>query len=337
MLLTAAPDLEMSEALAPVTSMLSTIAPFIATVGALFMALGLVKWLFGRYSYGGGGNFGLILAGLPLFVVGMLLTFSESIFGVDAETEEPAAAPSPTVVQEPEKSTPVELTTSFDFSIPLLILAILAGVLLLFGIGYVLTRFIGAARKSQKLKQEAQEELRAKVKAAEETWAKVRERHKELLGKILWAETDWDALFSFPSLTDVSVPETAALFTAMEKANHLRDNGSDEPTFRNRVSTPEEILSSSYAQAVEAFALAWAIAERKARRVGQKTIPRAERALLKEAKTLLALVENGSASETERRLAYKRVRSLLAKLEHVHVPERAFLQLEEKQLLSITA
>ncbi|WP_017831584.1 hypothetical protein [Microbacterium sp. UCD-TDU] len=88
---------------------------------------------------------------------------------------------------------------------------------------------------------------------------------------------------------------------------------------------------------METFARAWDIAERHARRVGQKNVPLAERKTIKEIRTLLDIAENSAASQTERNLAYRRAQKLIEGLSSIHVPQSLMAQLEESHRLMLTA
>ena len=54
-------------------------------------------------------------------------------------------------------------------------------------------------------------------------------------------------------------------------------------------------------------------------------------------KSTLARAENVGASDAERQLAYKKTRSLLDKLEHVPVPDKLHVALEEAFQKMLTA
>lgn len=120
----------------------------------------------------------------------------------------------------------------------------------------------------------------------------------------------------------------------MRTANMLRDTAGDLPS---GLSTDADLTAIAYPRAVESFARAWGIAERHARRVGQKKVPLAERKTIKEIRTLLDIAENSAASQTERNLAYRRAQKLIESLNSIHVPQSLMAQLEESQRLMLTA
>lgn len=120
----------------------------------------------------------------------------------------------------------------------------------------------------------------------------------------------------------------------MRAANTLRDTAGDLPP---GLAADADLTAIAYPRAVEAFARAWDIAERHARRVGQKNVPLAERKTIKEIRTLLDIAENSAASQTERNLAYRRAQKLIEGLSSVHVPQSLMAQLEESHRLMLTA
>ncbi|MBF4459421.1 hypothetical protein [Pseudoclavibacter sp. VKM Ac-2867] len=181
-------------------------------------------------------------------------------------------------------------------------------------------------------KRRAEQRRLAKVRAeAEGRWVKLKERHRSLEAKVLHAETDWDMLFSYPALTDVNVPTTAAMFRAMNAATSAE------------VSMPEENLERTntawhpYAQAVDDLALAWEAAYRHAQRLRQAGIPTEERKKVAEIRTLLAMAENSGSSDLERRHAYTRAQRLMGELTSYHLPEKAIAQVEAASRAALDA
>lgn len=165
-------------------------------------------------------------------------------------------------------------------------------------------------------------------------WQEVHNRHGELLRKITHAETNWDALFYTPALSDPSVPETYRMLLAMRHAGNTRATQGDLPRL---ITSKTDVAESPYPKSVDEFALAWDIAEKNARRLGQSLIPAAERRTIEEIRNLLNLAENSAASDTERHLAYRRAENLIDTLTSIHIPEKARAQLEEHKRKMITA
>lgn len=96
------------------------------------------------------------------------------------------------------------------------------------------------------------------------------------------------------------------------------------------VKSTDSIPSLAFPAAVRALRDAIEVAEKTARKFGMSSIPKAERRLISEIQTALALAQNDGASETERALAYRRVNSLISQLTSVTIPERALLELESE-------
>lgn len=272
-----------------------------------FMILGVVMT---------GGGFGLRL----------LLAGEEQ-----APPDGPTLSPSPTSTPTPTPSLaaprePADLTW----------LLVAGGVvaLLLLAALFIWVVIIVTTRTRRSLRS-SREEAAAKRAARDRVanaWQSFHNQHDELLRKILHAETDWDALFFTPALTDPNVPTTYAMLRAMRDANTLRDVSpaplDADPTV--------DLTQLPYPAAVARFATAWDAAEHYARKVGQKNIPHAERKIIRQIRTLLDIAENTAASQTERDLAYRRVQGLLEQIQSIQIPEKAFARLEQQQRLMIT-
>ncbi|MBN9214733.1 MAG: hypothetical protein J0J04_07955 [Microbacterium sp.] len=295
--------------------------------GAVMLFAGAFKMI-GRFSYGGGSEGApLLFMGLASIVGGLFLpnimTFmTDNVRSVSGDPS-PTAPPTPTVTPTND---PVEPAAPADLTWIWITLAAIAALVLLAILVFVILATSRRARQARE-RAVADRVAREKVTAA---WAGVHSRHDELLRKLLHSETDWDALFFTPALTDPSVPETAAMLVAMRAASTARDISGDMPRSLLRTDGgASALVDQPYPKAVDAFDLAWAAAERNAKRLGQKGIPAAERKTIKEIRDLLNIAENSAASSTERNLAYRRAQKLIATLEHVHVPEKAAAQLEQ--------
>ncbi len=241
-------------------------------------------------------------------------------------TPSPSTSSSPT----PVETAPATASEPADLTGLYITLGIIAGLIGLFVLVLLITNVVRRARAAR-ADAAAAKEARDRIVQA---WQGVHDHHNELLRKILHAETDWDALFFTPALSDPNVPQTHEMLRAMRVANTLRDTAGLLP---RRITPDTDITRLPYARAVDDFALTWDAAERHARLVGQKGIPQAERKTLKEIRTLLDIAENSAASPTERTLAYRRAQGLLEGLESVHIPTKALAQLEEQHRLMLTA
>lgn len=214
------------------------------------------------------------------------------------------------------------------------VLGILVAALLAAGLLWVLVAVGQKARRSIREGREKAKAEQERVQRLSAGWQTFRDRHDELLRKIAHAETDWDSLFFRPALTDPSVDETHRMLLAMRTANTLRDTAGDVPA---GLAADADLTAIAYPRAVEAFARAWDIAERHARRIGQKNVPLEERKTIKEIRTLLDIAENSAASQTERNLAYRRAQKLIESINSIHVPQSLMAQLEESHRLMLTA
>jgi hypothetical protein len=324
---------DMLDAVTSLSSSIGMILPIVAIIaGGLFVVAGIARRQYGFAILGGvfalfGGLFLPWLLGTPSFLGIFGSPTSRHPSPSETATATPTATPQSTDTQTPPSTAP-------DLSWMPLILGLLAALILLALLVTVITfATIRARRSVREARKRAALERDAAGRVAS-AWQGFHDRHNELLRKILHSETDWDSLFLTPALTDPSVPETYAMLRAMRAANTLRDTAGDLPAGL----APNANLSTlPYPASVDAFALAWDVAERNAKRIGQNGVPAAERKLIKEIRTLLDMAENGAASQTERTLAYRRATTLIESLESIHVPAQAIAQLEERQMLTLTA
>ncbi len=323
-----------SEAFSGVTSVL----PYLfGLLGMMMLVVGAFKLVHSAARGDGmGGAFPfLILGGGTIAFASFVLPW---IFGPADTTAAPTPSttsttpPSPasTSTPTPVETAPATNSAPADLTGMFVALGVIAGLVLLFALVLLVTTVARRARAAR-AEATAQKEARDRIVQG---WQRVHDHHSELLRKILHAETDWDALFFTPALSDPNVPQTYAMLRAMRDANTLRDTAGLLP---RSIKADLDITKLPYARAVDEFAAAWDMAERYARKLGQKGIPAAERKTLKEIRTLLDIAENGAAAPTERTLAYRRAQSLLEGLESVHIPTKVLAQLEEQHRLMLTA
>lgn len=322
--------------LVELSGMLSSFLPLLQ---GIMLITGLVAVIIGVFrltsDYGQDGwsfiIFGVISAAMGFVIPWIFGTLNGAVDESPKPTSEPS--PQPTGNSEPTRAPdtvqePADLTWLW-ITLAVIVAAILA-VLLVWLIVHLSTR----ARRGIRAAREQAEALRALQESRAATWQSYRDRHNELLRKILHAETDWDTLFFMPALSDSSVLQTHTMLRAMRTANTLRDTAGKMPT---NLDDDDDLTKLPFPRAVEDFALAWEAAERHARKVGQKNVSLAERRLIKQIRTLLDMAENSAASETERNLAYKRAQALIGDLESIHIPAKAMEQLEERKLLALTS
>lgn len=300
--------------------------------GLLTAVMGIMRALGPRREDGG---WALVLIGLLMSGGAFAFpTLFSSLFA-----DEPTTAPSPTAKPSPAPSgeptrTPEMVREPADLTRLLVLLGVILAVLLTAVLVWVLVVVIQRTRRNVR---EGRERVKAEVERVQRltaTWQTFHDLHGELLRKITHAETDWDSLFFMPALTDPRVDQTHRMLLAMRNAKTLRDTAGDLPS---GLAADADLTTFPYPRAVSDFALAWDVAERHARRVGQKNVPLAERKIIKEIRILLDVAENGAASQTERTLAYRRAQTLIKSLDSVHVPQNLMAHLEESQRLTLTS
>jgi len=229
-------------------------------------------------------------------------------------------APDPTATATVTPAGPGVAAAPLDLTVVWLTLTVVAGIAVLILIGSKVVPAIAAARRRSAYAAEARSRQL-------DAWQLFVDRHNELLRKIVHAETDWDTLFFTPAINDPSVPETLRMLQAMRIASNLRDTAGILPA---DLPIEADVTTLPYPQAVEAFDLAWDVAERNARRIGQAATPPRERKMISEIRTLLNIAENAAASATERALAYRKAQLLIGELTTIHVPKTALAQLEAR-------
>ena len=133
-------------------------------------------------------------------------------------------------------------------------------------------------------------------------------------------ELDVGKLIDFPLMTDVREPLTVAFLRAKREADGLRPAAARDLTVPSRL--------EAYRAAVNSFEVAFAIAEREARRIRDSNFSGPERERLATARKLLRLAENEAATPAERQAAYKRARRELDGL--IVLPDATVAALEEK-------
>ncbi|MFH8642065.1 DUF2786 domain-containing protein [Streptomyces goshikiensis] len=153
--------------------------------------------------------------------------------------------------------------------------------------------------------------MRRRRQALERSHDTVAAAYGDYLGDVL----EW---LDRPSLSDVSVPATAALVQALAAADDAR-LGDD---------------LDRYQRAVAALRTSWQAADDHARRTGLRQLPPAERSAAEQARKLLATaLDTGSGSEHERRAAYAKAGRLLDGI--LVVPPQAVAALEDSHRLAL--
>lgn len=320
-------------------------------MGGLLILLGIVTLMWGavimiKKLMGGGYTqdswmkiIMLLLIGGAIMTGGMSIARAAGAKGPDMDKDPAPITPpaEPSAPTDPITLPKVENLESL-WLLPLLLIVI-------FGL-YMAIRKIGNDRKNdqhkaaQKALEDAEKKRLDDARIAEELrietliatrWQAVLDEHSLLKAKFLKSETDWDLLFKYPALQDVSVPQTAAMVRAMAAAENT---DSTRPT---GLSETSDISGLAYPRAVDAFSIAWRIATEHAQRVGQKNIPREERKKIKLVRTLLNIADDAGSSETERENAYRQIQRLLKEIPSITVPKQAFKAIEERRQLELTA
>jgi hypothetical protein len=133
-------------------------------------------------------------------------------------------------------------------------------------------------------------------------------------------ELDVGKLIDFPLMTDVREPLTVAFLRAKREADGLRPATARELKAASRL--------EAYRAAVNAYEVAFDVAEREARRIRDSNFSGPERERLSTARKLLRLAEDSAATPAERQAAYKRARRELDGL--IVLPDATVAALEEK-------
>lgn len=240
-------------------------------------------------------------------------------------SESPTPAPEPTQQPAPPPAEPADLTWLW------ITLGIVAAVAILV-VGVLLTvMLVKRLRKASRAEAERKRLEEARQERIREIWQSWIDRHKAVKEKVLSAETDWDMIFSYPCLSDATVPQTRDLHRAISAADHASDSmppGLDETT---------DISSLPYPKMVLAAEETWQTAFSFAKRTGQKLLPKEERKTIEQIIKLLRMAQDAGGSPSERDVAYSRAQKLIADLRVVKVPERAMVMIEQEQRLMLEA
>ncbi len=127
--------------------------------------------------------------------------------------------------------------------------------------------------------------------------------HDEITARWLDYELDVSKLIAFPAMSDGRQPLVAAFLRAKKTADTLRPASAD--------ATLSERQIAEYLDAVGAYAVAFEVAEKDARRLRDSTFTEPERKRLDRAQQLLKVAVDESATQAERNVAYRRVRDEL--------------------------
>lgn len=133
-------------------------------------------------------------------------------------------------------------------------------------------------------------------------------------------ELDVGRLIDYPMMTDVREPLTVAFLRAKRDADGLRPSSPDQIGARSRL--------DEYRAAVNAYEVAFDVAEREARRLKDSSFSGPERQRLATARQLLTIAVDEAATQAERQTAYRRARRELDGL--IVLPDVTVASLEEQ-------
>ncbi len=133
-------------------------------------------------------------------------------------------------------------------------------------------------------------------------------------------ELDVGRLIDYPMMTDVREPLTVAFLRAKRDADGLRPGSPDQIGARSRL--------DEYRAAVNAYEVAFDVAEREARRLKDSSFSGPERQRLATARQLLTIAVDEAATQAERQTAYRRARRELDGL--IVLPDVTVASLEEQ-------
>jgi len=166
---------------------------------------------------------------------------------------------------------------------------------------------------------EAEQSSRADVQ-------QVLDAHDAVNRRWLDYELDVGKLIDFPAMTDVREPLTVAFLRAKRDADGLRPAGT-EPPAAGRL--------AEYRNAVNAFEVAFDVAEREARRIRDSKFTGPERDRLATARKLLRIASDAGSTPAERQTAYKRARRELDGL--IVLPDATTAALEARIAVALDA
>lgn len=149
---------------------------------------------------------------------------------------------------------------------------------------------------------------------------KATDAHDAVNRRWLDYELDVGKLIDFPMMTDVREPLTVAFLRAKRDADALRPVTAQEIT--------SKIRWDDYRNAVNAYAVAFDIAEKEAKRIKDTAFSEPQRQRLNTARKLVNIAENEAASPAERQTAYKRARHELEGL--IVLPDITTAALEQR-------
>ncbi|MGM5069189.1 hypothetical protein EU244_030640 [Rhodococcus qingshengii] len=165
--------------------------------------------------------------------------------------------------------------------------------------------------------------------SAEKLWETATVKHDEILLAYLPYETEPLILMRYPALTDITHPATARFHEAMEESTALR----------TETMPSDASFAAAYRDAVRRLSVAWAAAERAAKREGTTYLDPVDRRKIEQAAKLLRHAE-GAESPPERAAYLRQVKSIMDELVDngaIHAPLKIVEAIEAATTRAIEA
>lgn len=274
-----------------IMTVVTTVVPILAV---LCVGVGVFRVAFnsGRgYPYPSGG--GSMIAG-GLVLGGTSVLFPRMLDSLVDEASEKNPSPEPSM-------------PDIDWSTVGWVVAGVAGAAALLALIYVT-----ATKTRRSMARDA-----AEADRLDRIWKESVLRHDRLREEWLDVQQDVEKVLTFPLLSDVAEPKTAAFIEALGAAADLSSD--------RRPKSAESV--ERYVQATRVAETKWQAALHHAERVRLGRFEPGERDRIKKVQRLLCQAKNGGASPAERRAYYERARELLGDL--IRLPEPARLALEQ--------
>lgn len=300
----------------------------IGFAGTVWSATQIFLSVWSSPNWSRGGMIGRFIFSLMTMIAGLALLPNDNDPAPAPPPETPAPEISTPPAPEPKTYTlPVVENLATLWLIPLVLVTLLVGGVLI----WLLTRL------AQKSKRRSREHARLRERF-NNAYATYRDQHNKLNERYAAVHTDWHVWLHYPAITDLTVPETAAMNQAWHRAHQLRETDAhpkpdrDCKTLQAQV---DSLATQAYPVAVDAYQRAFDTAMATAKRIGTTAIPHSERAAIRRITALLRQAEDRGATAAERQSSYAKATELLAGLRHITVPKRAVVELEQRSALML--
>lgn len=319
-----------------ITLLMENIMGYLSPVALIF---GGLLMIFGTYqvivkvmgpSYRGSWSTSIVtlLTGGMMFGVGLMGTSSKNTDSPPADIKDPSTS-TPEVAPPPGPD-PETISLPAIENGGTILIALAALVLIPLGIytWVKISKKMLAERNLAKLTSQKAADTEAKLVAS---WGLVTTALENTLSQYYEIENDWNMIFNAPAILDPGNSYTSAMLEAMVAAQAI------DPSRPDSFILGEDPWASTFGRAVKKFQARFGAAIRNAKRLGTTALPPEERRDIQLIRDLLNIAENHASSPNEREIAYSRAMSLIRKLKSLHLPEKAYLTLEQKFRLAIEA